>query len=132
MRLRDAEGGEAICLLESVAQIGSAGLQRVQHHLVNTSSTLAFDSCTGQLTRIQPAIAESGGQQGFAVLMSRIDGAVHSPVLQQLRAQRAAVLASKGGSAAGIGSSGAPLPAFRIDVICDMNAAGLAAALSKS
>ena len=126
MRLRD-DSGEVLCVLESTVLVGASStsktkapepIERVRHHLINTSSSILFDACSGQLTRLLvPAVSAQiptpQPQPSVALLLSRIDDGVDSAVVRHmlsLHAER---------------STAAPrtaptLPCFRIDAICDV------------
>lgn len=125
MRLRDGSG-EVLCVIESTVEqsVATGELSAVRHRLVNTSSTLFFDSVTGQLVRAPTAAAGGqalptgaaavtpSGPTQYAMLLSRIDDpAVESPLLHHLRSQQQQQQSKNG--------RGNPLPVFRIETICD-------------
>ena len=99
----------------------------VQHHLVNTASTLYFDSSTGGMVRVQqrqvqPTVNASTEVQAqtqpplrYACMLSRIDDDVDCPLFSQLT-RAALIRATANGATTAAGSQ---LPTYRIESICD-------------
>lgn len=133
MRLRDTTGN-LLCIIESsvllAARVGtvSSGTQevggnvvRVNQHMMNTSTSLFFDSSQGHMTRLNRGTGATDPAP-HAVLLSRIDDGAECEVMEYLRTvqvERAMQQNLKQGVSPPESCNQAALPVFRIDAMCD-------------